>query len=147
MRSVFVLLRETTGSEVAAHLDRTYPSQREPWVMLVDGDAYLYFDFYRDGPREHEPQDWANIVQQLSGEPAVAVVGDVSGQHPGDEQAAEFVADLLTRFSGAAMDDYTHHLWSLAELREGHRVAGHPFFDYKGWYTEQAPIRGDSYSR
>ena len=139
MRSVFVFLRETTESEVAAHLDRTYPSQREPWVMLVDGDAYHYIDFYRAGPREHEPEDWANIVQQFGGEPAVSVGADVSGRHPGDEQAAEFVADLLTWFSGAAMDDYTDHLWSLAELRAGHRVAGHPFFDYKGWYAEREP--------
>jgi len=104
VRSVLVFLRETTESEVAAHLDRTYPSQREPWVMMVDGDAHLYIDFYRDGPSEHAPEDWANIVHQFGGEPAVGVIGDVSGRHPGDEQAAEFVADLLTRFSGAAMD-------------------------------------------
>ena len=110
MRSVFVLLRETTESEVEAHLNRTYPSQREPWVMLVNGDAHLYICFYRDGPSQHEPEEWANIVQQFGGEPAVSVGADVSGRHPGDEQVAEFVADLLTRFSGAAMDDYTDHL-------------------------------------
>ena len=35
------------------------------------------------------------------------------------------------------MDEYSSHLWSLAELRAGHRVSGHRFFDYMGWYLER----------
>lgn len=138
MRSVVVLLRDTIGSAVTAYLDAAYPEQREPWVVFVEGDACLYINLYRDGPREHEPEDWAYIVQRFGGEPAACVIADVSGRHPGDEQVAGFVAGLLSRFSGAAMDDYTAHLWSLNELRGGHRVRGHPFFDYNGWFAEKS---------
>ncbi|MDC0684406.1 hypothetical protein [Sorangium atrum] len=107
MRSVVVFLRDTTESAVTAHLDAAYPEQREPWVVFVAGDACLYINLYRHGPLEHEPEDWADIVQRLGGEPAACVIADVSGRHPGDEQVAGFVAGLLSRFSGAAMDDYT----------------------------------------
>jgi hypothetical protein len=137
MRSVLVYLRDTTESAVSAYLDAAYPKQREPWVAFVRGDACLYINLYRDGPREHEPEDWADIVRRFGGKPAVGVIADVSGRHPGDEEAAAFVAGLLSRFSGAAMDEYTTHLWSLAELRAGQRVRGHPFFDYNGWCAER----------
>ncbi|WP_437540127.1 hypothetical protein WME79_41175 [Sorangium sp. So ce726] len=138
MRSVVVFLRDTIESAVTAYLDAAYPEQRDPWVVFVAGDACLYINLYRDGPREDEPEDWADIVQRFGGEPAVGVIADVSGRHPGDEQVAAFVAGLLSRFSGAAMDDYTPHLWSLNELRGGHRVRGHPFFDYNGWFAEKS---------
>ncbi|WP_438037351.1 hypothetical protein [Sorangium sp. So ce204] len=137
MRSVVVFLRDTMESAVTAYLDAAYPEQRDPWVVFVAGDACLYINLYRHGPLEHEPEDWADIVQRFGGEPAACVIADVSGRHPGDEQVAGFVAGLLSRFSGAAMDDYTPHLWSLDELRSGHRVRGHPFFDYNGWFTEK----------
>jgi hypothetical protein len=136
VRSVLVFLRDTTEAEVAAYLDGAYPSQREPWVAAVDGDAFLYIHLYHDGPREHEAEEWADIICRFGGEPAVGVIADVSGRHPGDEQATGFVTGLLVRFSGAAMDEYTTHLWSLSELRAGRHIEGHPFFDYNGWYAE-----------
>lgn len=136
MRSVLVFMRDTTEAEVAAYLDGTYPSQREPWVVAVDGDPHLYIDLYHDGPREHEPEEWADITCRLGGEPVVGVIANVTGRHPGDKQVAEFVTDLLARFHGGAMDEYTTHLWSLAELRAGRHIEGHPFFDYNGWYVE-----------
>ena len=120
---------------MAAYLDAAYPERREPWVAFVRGDACLYINLYRDGPREHEPEDWADIVRRFGGEPAVGVSADVSGRHPGDEQATGFVAGLLSRFSGAVMDEYTTHLWSLGELRAGRQVRGHSFFDYNGWFA------------
>jgi hypothetical protein len=134
------LLRITTEVEVAAYLDCAYPWQREPWVALVSGDACLYINFYRDGPREHEPDVWADLVRRFGDEPAVGVIAHVSGRHPGDAQVADFVAGLLTQFSGAAMDAYTTHLRSLAEVRGDHRVAGHQFFDYNGWCRANEPL-------
>lgn len=137
MRSVLVLLRDTTEAAVTAYLDVAYPGQREPWVAFIRGDACLSIRLYRDGPREHEPEEWADIVRRFGGEPAVGVIADVSGRHPGDAQVTAFVAGLLAGFSGAAMDEYTTHLWSLAELRAGRRVQAHPFFDYEGWFVER----------
>jgi hypothetical protein len=137
MRTVLVFLRHTVETSVIAYLDATYSEQREPWVAFVRGDPCLYIHLYRDGPLEHEPDEWSDLVRQFGGEPAVGVIAYVSGRHPGDEQAAAFVVGLLARFSGAAMDEYTTHLWSLAELREGRRVQGHPYFDYNGWFAER----------
>ena len=136
MRSVFVFLRDATEAEAAGYLDRAYPAGREPWLVLCGEDPCLYIDFYRDAHREYEPEEWADLVGRFGGEPVVGVVADVSGRHPGSEQTSAFVIDLLGRFSGAAMDEYSSHLWSLAELRAGHLVSGHRFFDYKGWFVE-----------
>ncbi len=136
MRSVSAFLRDTTEAEVMAYLDAAYPEQQEPWVALVHGDACLYINFFRDAHHEYEPEDWADIVGRFGGDPAVGLSADVSGRHDGEKQVTEFLAGLLSRFSGAAMDDYTSHLWSLAELRAGQRVDGHPFFDYKGRFEK-----------
>jgi hypothetical protein len=105
---------------------------REPWLATLADDPRLYINVYRAAPGELEPEDWADLVQRFGGEPAVVVIADVSGRHPGDEQTLDFVTDLLTHFSGSAQDEYTEHLWSLGELRAGHYVSGHPFFDYSG---------------
>ena len=138
MRSVIVHLRDTTEQEVAGFLQRTYPFQQgPPWIAHVAGDACLYIDFYRDGPSEHEPKEWAGILASFGGEPSVSVGADVSGRHPGDEQVRDFVGALLGRFGGAAQDDYTNHLWSLEEIVTGHHVQGHAFFDYLGWYADE----------
>jgi hypothetical protein len=135
MRSVFVYLRDTTEAEVAAFLTATYPTQPpHTWVRLAsEDDAFLYIDFYYDGQSEHEPEDWQALVAAFGGEPAVALMADVSGRHPGDAEVREFVRAVLGRFSGAAKDDYTDHLWSLEEVEGGRLVEGHPFFDYAGW--------------
>ncbi len=137
MRSVFVFLCDASEEEVSAHLDHTYPTQREPWLSSVGDDPYLYIDFYREGPTEFEPEEWSDLVERCNGKPPVGVMADVSGRHPGDQQALDFVTNMLTHFNGFAMDDYTEHLWSLEELRTGIRVLGHPFFDYDGWWLER----------
>ena len=136
MRSVVVYLSDATEEEVAASLRQAYPYQPgPPWVDEVDGDSVLYIDFYRDGPQECEPEEWAQIVASVGSSP-VAVTADVSGRHPGDEQALRFVISLLRRFGGVAQDDYTRHLWTQEELATGSTAEGHPFFDYGGWYDD-----------
>jgi hypothetical protein len=138
VRSVFVLIRHATEAEVTAYLDRVYPSDpRPPWVLWGGNGPCLYINFYRDLSRECGPEEYANLTHRFGGEPTVAVMADVSGRYPGDEQALEFATGLLRRFSGAAMDDYTEYLWSLAELQAGHHILGHKFFDCNGWYAER----------
>lgn len=133
VRSVLVLMHEATEPEVAAYLDRTYPSEPRPsWVLPVNDGPALYIDFYRDLRAESELDDYADLTYRFSGEPSVAVMADVSGRIPGDEEAFAFVVGLLHRFTGAAMDEYSSHLWTLAELQVGHLVSGHRFFDYNG---------------
>lgn len=135
LRSIFVFLRERTGEAVAAYLDQAYPDQREPWLVTSAGDPRLYIDFHRDWATELERDARDTLVQRFGGEPAVVVMADVSGRHPGDEHAFGVVDDLLTHFSASAQDDYTEHLWSLEELRAGHHVFGFRFFDYNGWHA------------
>ena len=137
MRSVFAFLRETTEKAVDAYLDSAYPGQRNPWVMLVDNDPYLWIDHYRDGPDEIEPEVWAEFLHRFGGKPDVSLVADVTGRHTGGHQAQEFLTRLLGRFNGVAMDDYTDHLWSKVELQSGDKVRGHTFFDSEGWFAEE----------
>lgn len=137
MRSVFVFLRDTTETAVKSYLDSEYPEQREPWVEFISGDPCLYINLYYVNPLEFEPSDWSEFIRQFGGEPTVGLMADVSGRHPGDHQVNEFVSGLLSHFSGAAMDDYTFHLWSIDELRAGQKFNGHPFFDYNGWFDEK----------
>jgi hypothetical protein len=135
MRVIIAFLRNTTEAAVSAYLDATYPEQREPWVALVHEDACLYIDFYRERPVEFEPEDWADVVRRFGGAPAVEVIAMVSGRHAADAEVTQFITGLLSQFDGAGMDEYSTHLWSLDELRGAHRVQGHPFFDYNGWFA------------
>lgn len=134
MRSVVVLLRDATELAVTQYLNNVYPSQREPWVAFVGDDPCLYINFLQGSPFDDE--EVAEMTARFGGQPEVVVIADVSGRHPGDGEVRDFVSGLLHRFSGAVMDDYTDHLWTLAELHGGHLVSGHPFFDYQGWYEQ-----------
>ena len=137
MRSVILHLRGTAEADVAAHLRSKYVSNGpEGWMLAVGGDPCLYIGVYRDGPIENEPADWARVTAWADGS-LVSVIADVSGRHPGRPEAMAFIEDLLGRFDGVARDDYTSHLWTLGQLRAGHRAEGHPFFDNAGWYAER----------
>jgi hypothetical protein len=138
MRSIFVHLRDASESEVAAFLQETYPFQQGPvWISEVVGDACLYIDFFRPDQDGGVPSEWDDIARDFGEVPTVNVIADVSGRHPGDEQIRGLVTALLARFNGAATDGYTCHMWSLDEIVSGHRVEGHPFFDYNGWYRDR----------
>jgi hypothetical protein len=143
MRSVFVYLRDTTKAEVTAYLDRTCQANGPDWVVTVGEDPCLYISVYHDSIIAFAPDEWTDLVRRFGSEPDVIVSADISGRYPGDAQTYAFVTDLLTQFRGGAMDEYTDHLWSLDELRSRHKVSGHPFFDYNGWFLEKKgiPIR------
>lgn len=110
---------------------------------MIGDDPCVYINFFPDAASDFEPEAWQDLLQRFGGEPAVALMANVSGRQPGDEQALEFVTDLLTRFSGFAQDEYSEHLWSLEELRAGHQISGHRFFDYHSWYAESRKARTD----
>ncbi len=99
MRSVFAFLRDTTEAEVAAYLDRTYPSQPgPPWVMLGPDGPSLYINFYREFAEEWSWAEGKDFTRRFGGEPAVAVMVDISGRIPGDEQVIEFFVGLPGHF-------------------------------------------------
>lgn len=138
MRSVEVYLRNISANEVGSFLTKNYPFQKgPPWIEVVSDDPCLYVDFNGHSKIEHEPDDWAELVQVLGSEPEVIVVADVSGRHLGDEQVKRFIQIMLTEFEGVARDDYTSHCWTKDEISSGHKVQRHHFFDYRGWYEEE----------
>jgi hypothetical protein len=132
MRSVIFHLRDASEEEVAQFLQRAFPFQAgPPWICDVEGDPCLYIDLYRDGPNEYEPKDWARLVDALGCAPATSVVADVSGRHAGDDQLRFLASKLLGEFQGLAMDDFSEHYWSAAEVLSGVRADGDRFFDYR----------------
>lgn len=138
MRSVLLHLRNVTRSEVNHLLGQICRLAKGPgWVVEVEGDPHLYIDFYTDGPREFEAEDWAALVRTIGCEPAVSLIVGASGRHPGDEALKEFLSMVLSKFDGFAQDEYTEHCWTLKEIVSGHQEDGHPFFDYLGWYEER----------
>jgi len=140
-----VFLRDTTEQAVNNLLQQIYHCSRGPRWLLPDGvDPYLYVDFYEDARREFETDEWIALRKALGGEPAVSLVVDISGRHPGDEQVKEFVSTVLSNLHGVAQDEYTIHCWSLQEILSGHQEEGHPFFDYNGWYREEQQQGGSA---
>jgi len=138
MRSILLHFRGVTKGDVNHLLQEICrPTNGPPWVYEVEGEPYLYIDFYTDGPREFEPEDWAVLVKTLSGQPSISLVVNVSGRHPGDRELMEFVSAVLSKVDGFAQDEYTSHCWTLKEIVSGHQEEGHPFFDYPGWHKQQ----------
>ena len=138
MRSVEVYLRNTNQEDVAAFLKQAFPLQEgPPWIHAINGDACLYIDFNPYSKNEHEADDWSELVHGLGCEPQVVVTANVSGRHPGDEQVRQFIKTMLTAFEGVAHDEYTAHCWSRDEVLSNHKIQGHHFFDYQGWFDEE----------
>ena len=138
MRSIHIYLRNTNQADVKIFLTEAFPLQEAPpWVYGIDGEAYLYIQFNPYSKTEHEPQEWSDLVQNLGSEPAVILMADVSGRHAGDEQVKQFIQIILTTFEGVAQDDYSLHYWSLDEILSGHKIQGHHFFDYQGWFEQK----------
>lgn len=138
MRSILLHFRSVTKAYVNDLLQQICrPAKESGWVFEVEGEPYLYIDFYLEGPREFQPEDWAALVESLGGEPAVSLIVDISGRHPGDKELREFVSAVLSKFDGFAQHEYTNHCWTLPEIVSGHQEEGHPFFDYLGWHTRR----------
>ena len=107
-----------------------------PWVWESEGDACLYINYYLDAGVEQSKQQREALETTLGSVPDVSVSADVAGRHQGGAEVRAFVEAMLVRFGGVAMDDYTSHAWTLAEIQAGARVEDHLFFDYLGWYKE-----------
>jgi len=142
MRSVIVYLKDASESEVADFLSAAYTFQDDPkwpqWVLEKQDKVFLYIYFYRDMESEFEVEDRLALVEHFGGnEPTVCVIADVSGSRAGTDEVKEFACTLLQTFTGVATDDYTQHLWTYQEIEENARFAGHPFFDFQGWYDEK----------
>lgn len=141
MRSVIAYLRDTSSEDVAQFLERICPAQKgPPWIWECHGDACLYVQCKPGGAYDSdlETDVQQSVVAALGGPPAVTVLADVAGRHPGDTEVRALLSALLRTFRGVAQDEYTSHSWTLEEVLSGHQVEGHPFFDYQGWFETDA---------
>jgi hypothetical protein len=136
MRSVSMLLFDADTKAVEQHLDLNYTKAADSWLFYFDKDdpALYIFVLPRERHIEECYEDRTELRDLLQGREYLAVIADVSGRHPGDEQVLAFVESCLSAFHGFAVDDYTDHPWRLEEIRSRSMWDGHPFFDYKGWY-------------
>ena len=114
LRSVYVHLWQTSDVAVRSALNDLCVHEKDSWQARIDGDPYLYVDFYRDGPAEFE--DWTARFASHGGPPDITVVADVSGRHDGWPQVQAFVVALLHRFPGVATDDDWIRLWQREEV-------------------------------
>lgn len=137
MRSVFVFLVRTTMDAVRSRLADFADGDGDRWWFPPNSkDHTLEIGFYLDFDLEFEPEDREALQASLGQLPDVIVTANISGRIPGDTETRQFVTFMLRNFQGVAWDDYTPHCWTLAEIESDHKVSGHPFFDYKGWYQE-----------
>jgi hypothetical protein len=143
MRSIALFLRGANEAALTAYLDRSYPGQRQPWVLSVNGDTRLYIDVVPFEPEDFEPEELADFATQFGDLPPCYVVAHVSGRHAGEVEVVQFIEGLFTEFRGVAMDEYTSHLWSLDEIKTAHRFKNHPFFDYNGWHLQSRSAKAD----
>jgi hypothetical protein len=74
MRTVWVHLWNTTEEQAENLLKRTYTRQEGPtWICDVGGDACLYINIYRGMERVLEPEEIANLCNELRGKPTVRI--------------------------------------------------------------------------
>lgn len=133
MRSVIIVFEDASREEVSQFLADTMVIRSEAEWSFEDS---IILSFYDDAEAEFESEALAALRDRLVGAPIVSVIADVSGKIPGDAEVRRLCRILLSRFRGFALDDYTYHFWSLAEIEAEALREGHPFFDYDDWFTE-----------
>jgi hypothetical protein len=119
--------------EIAAFLDRTLPEQRDPWLFA--GNVYLgIVDEETEYNLSGEEPDFLSMLDAALGyRPTWAVGADVSGRIDGTEEVRQLAA-LLLQHGGVAVDDYSAHAWTLAEIESDAEFDGLRFFDFLGYY-------------
>ena len=143
MRSVFVFPVTDLEAVRQRIIDLARPGQEDPWVIDVAGAPkaspaiYVHVDSTADefAPLycDWEPSDVELLKAAVGHRPDWAVVCDVSGRIPGDDEIRAFVLELLAD-GGVAVDDYSDHCWTAAEIAADHVVDGLRFFDYRTSY-------------
>lgn len=131
MRSVFVFLHGRR-SEAVAVLDQILPRHGGSWA---DGNVYVDLVDEETGQlfADWEPQEAASVKTAAGQQPAWAVEITVSGRIDGSQEVCDLVTRLLSN-GGFATDDYSNHLWTLAEIESGAVAGGLRFFDFQTHY-------------
>jgi hypothetical protein len=148
MRNVFVFPR--------ADLQRTTEQLRrvareehdgEWFIAAANGSdptaIYVRIDSVRDDAAplycDWDPFAMNTLKAALGNLPGWSVTCDISGRSPGDAEIRALVLELLAE-GGVAVDDYSDHPWTAAEIAEDREVDGLRFFDYRASLTRSRDI-------
>ncbi|HWE97357.1 MAG TPA: hypothetical protein VG269_25590 [Tepidisphaeraceae bacterium] len=138
MRSIYLILFDTSVKLVEHHLDQRHPRCGDRWLLNArEGDPVLYIGLDPIESVLVSPEEQLRILDAAGGRTFSLVTVDVSGRHPGNDEVRALIEELLAAFDGLVFDDYTDHPWSLHEIRVNVHKDGHPFFDYTGWYDDK----------
>jgi hypothetical protein len=139
MRSVFVFPRADL-ERVKRELTRLARVERDgKWLIDAADPAdspaiYVCIETTADdlAPlyRDWEPSAVEALRAALGDVPAWSVSCDISGRVPGDVEIRALVLELLAE-GGVALDDFSDHCWTAAEIAEDRVVDGLRFFDYR----------------
>jgi len=103
---LYMHLRDTTATNVADFLRRTYTHQKgPPWAYAVNGEVVIYLDCYPIEPMQFDDYAWLSLIDAMKALPAVTVIAHVMGRHMNHPQAApDVVKAVLGEFRGVAQD-------------------------------------------
>ncbi len=139
MRSVQFALADCTKDEVdelfrQAGYAGPFEESDYRWIFPNTDDPVLYISLLNpDRFAELGCEDELKEIVQVTGTtPAVFVLVDVTGRHPGRDEVHKVAGDLHTKFKGFGFDDYSSvdYCWTLDEIRGGVRKEGFLFFDF-----------------
>ena len=144
MRSVYVYLKSAPLTDVSEWLTRNcvYQGIDSPWLVVKENDPVMYIRIepgneYMAFMAKHDCEDEIEaVVQAFGGPPSLVIIVDISGRHDGTSEVHDLMKGLLSTYDGYAQDDFSEHLWSYEQIADSSEYAGHPFFDFKGWYRE-----------
>lgn len=134
MQSVYVFTSRAPADVRAALATLAVPSGARQFVSPSADRPLLRIDLEGVVLDELEPEPRAAVVRAVGSPDVVCITIDVSRQvgaaapagalgretRPGAgaaQSASQFVAALLARVGGVAMDDHSERLWTEAELR------------------------------
>ena len=127
MRSVVTFLSSRSRAEIEAFLGLHLPPLKRPIFEGNPDATNVYVNFYKNEDAQMEMLDTYPLIVERVGCPPLSVIADISGRIEGVKEATRFCICLLERFGGVAMDEYSDHLWTLAELQTGAGHARHGF--------------------
>jgi hypothetical protein len=102
----YIHLRDTTDSDVADFLRRTYTHQQgPPWAYAVQGEVVTYLDCYPIELAQFDDFAWDSLIREMKALPAVTVIAHVMKGHFNHPQGVPYVLKaVLSEFQGVAQD-------------------------------------------
>lgn len=134
MHSVFVHCVKVTRTEIADWVGgRSVKGLREHWYVPSRNDPVFSVRFPHEGSEFASEENKKHVLELLGRHPDVTIQCDAGGKHPGHKELRAFLIDLLSDYSGVALDDLSPHVWTLEDLKADKHVNGFAFADHESY--------------